>query len=373
MNKTISKHQLKGAIWASILILFSGHALQSVYEYFNFLLIIIATLGFFFLFPDLMKKRSDLLQRAFIIFIVMVALTAIKDLGRGIGSYIIFASVIIIAMWIVKIFSFDEVRDAFLSVMTFTTCVALVGYFLVNNTEFLSFLPTVTNANGVEYGMGIVFNYIKTVPERNCGMFWEPGIFATFLAVSIVFEVLLKRTKANIFHVVLFSIGIITANSAAGFALLPFCLLLFLSKSKKDKWLYYFGAGIAAFLVLLLPIVLLNLDSIIQNSFLGDNEYIQKLLTENLKEQSRLRAITHNISVFLDNPFLGAGIRGAEGQIAHVSDTSTSTYLMSVYGILGASYTIFWIIGVFRQKNLNLITKLLVLLIFFIIVNNKKG
>ena len=39
----------------------------------------------------------------------------------------------------------------------------------------------------------VVFNYIKKIPERNCGMFWEPGLFATHLAIATVFELMTKE------------------------------------------------------------------------------------------------------------------------------------------------------------------------------------
>ena len=57
--------------------------------------------------------------------------------------------------------------------------------------------------------------------------------------------------------------------------------------------------------------------------------------------------------------------------IKFVADTSTSTYLLSAFGVLGAFYTIAIIYGILRQKNVGIISKILILIIALLIVNKE--
>lgn len=75
------------------------------------------------------------------------------------------------------------------------TAISLVGYYLVNYTTLLSGLPRMINSNESEYTVGYIFNYITRMPERNCGVFWEPGVFASFLCTAMLYEILFSSQK----------------------------------------------------------------------------------------------------------------------------------------------------------------------------------
>lgn len=354
-----------------ILTLFSGHAIQTIWGYSVYLLLILGLIAFIYSIRVFSGNRINLHRGSLILFILMIICPAIVDFGAGIITYQMFLSFVLVAFFVTDKYDFDKIVPIYLSVMTWVTVIALICHYLLNNTGLLSLLPIMKNVNGIKFGVGIVFNYLVDAPNRNCGMFWEPGLFSTFLSIALVFEILFKKEKPSVVRIILFSIGIISSTSTAGYVLLVFCLLLPFVKKKRSRAAQFFSGFISLSLILAVILIALNLDAIIQGSSLADNEFVTKLLTENLADQSRLKAVTHNISLFLENPLLGAGMETITSQMKYVADTSTSTYMLSLFGVLGASYTIAWVYGIFRQKNLNILTKIVLTVIFMSIINKE--
>ena len=371
MNTQLLNKKILDIMVGAVLILFSGNALQTMSSYTTYVALFAALIAFPFVAFEIMSKKINAMRLAFIVFSLMLMLTAIKELGTAFLTYLLIGAIMLVAYRITRSYTFEEFANSFLRVMTFVTFVSLICYTLLNTTDIMELLPRVTNVNDVEYGIGVIFNYIVAVPERNCGMFWEPGIFATFLSIALVIEIAFNKGKISKFRLVVYAAGIITANSTAGFILLLLCAILLLIKNRSDHLLYYISVGFVVLLLVLSPFIIYNLDAIISGSFLADNEYIQKLLSENLKEQTRLSAFAENIRVFLDNPFFGNGIAPTEEQSNLVSDTSTSTYLLSAFGILGIFYTVFLLYGIVRQNKLNTLSKIILVVIVLFIINKE--
>ena len=71
------------------------------------------------------------------------------------------------------------------------------------------------------------------------------------------------------------------------------------------------------------------------NTPLRNNSYFAKLLSDNVKESTRYLAIWHNLTIFFDHILFGAGVNYVNQNMLYVADTSTVTYMMSVFGLLG--------------------------------------
>lgn len=270
---------------------------------------------------------------------------------------------------IVQTYSFRQIIKCYQRIMTVVAVVALVGYFLANNTKVLEILPSVSNTNNIEYKASIIFSFMPSNIDRNCGMFWEPGLLATHLTIATVFEIMCY-TKPRLIRLALFSVCLFTANSSAGFALWFLCLLLLFVKNaniSKNKF-----AGIFSMIVMLAGIaVIVNFDNILIETGLAENQYFQKLSSGSITDSSRMKALEHNLKSFLSAPFFGVGVTQAYANMEHVADTSTSTYLLSVFGLLGSLYTICWCYGIFKNVHANIFVKVLLLAIALIIVNKE--
>lgn len=353
-----------------LIVYFSGHAFQTIFTEFRYLIFIPALICLILMIFD--KDCRNLAHRHNItlwVFLIMVASTLFVEMGSGLMFYAQLVAVILTAYLVVHIYSFDVMVKFYLRLMTVVSVIAVIGYFLLNFTSVMELLPSVKNINGVEYGIGIIFNYIKSIPERNCGMFWEPGLFATHLIIATVFELMTKE-KANPFRLVLFTVSIFTANSSAGYVLWFLCIALFLIRKKSKKY----GVLKSVFSVVIMAaalLVFLNFDAILANTPLGQNEYLLKLSTDAVEGSSRSWAIVHNLEVFITDPIFGVGYSSAMQNIDRYADTSTSTFLMSVFGVLGISFTVFIAYGIMRIKNVNLFAKFIILAIALIIVNKE--
>ncbi|WP_128124369.1 hypothetical protein [Exiguobacterium sp. AM39-5BH] len=102
---------------------------------------------------------------------------------------------------------------------------------------------------------------------------------------------------------------------------------------------------------------------------------MSKLIGSNLMEQSRLSAPFHNFEMFLKSPFFGNSIEVVFDNIDFVADTSTSSFALSVFGIFGVQYTLFWIYGLTKKSEIliadSIPVKFMILLVFLIILNKE--
>lgn len=365
-------YQTKSFITIFILIIIacSGYVLQTVVwqiEYLPLLGVLFVIIPIIYV---LRYKPINIHTASFLSFVVMVMSTYITNGGESVRYYFLFLSIVTVAFGISLIYSFDIVVNLYLKLMIMITLVALAGYCLNNYTDVLQFLPHIKNLNDVEYSFGIIFSSIISIPERNCAIFWEPGLFATFLIYALVFEIIFKQGKVSINRILIFSIGIITAHSSAGYILFILSILLLLSKrTLKKEQLFLRIIKVIFFIIIICCIV--NYEAIIYMTPLREDEYIQKLLPENLMTTSRMLAIKHNLEVFMYNPIFGSGISTVLSSMQNVADTSTSTYLLSIYGGLGGLYSIWWIYAIGKLKGLNIYNKIILFAIIFSILNKE--
>lgn len=330
--------------------------------------------SFIFIIPIINEYRSGKLNIFRISLLTLLIMVMITFVSTGLSNpayYFMFMFNVLFAFGFVVIYEFEDFARIFLKIMIIVSIISLFGYFLSNNTNVLDILPLKNNTNGVTYRVGYIFNYITIIPERNCGMFWEPGLFATFLNIALVFELSFMKKKPSVFRITLFVICILTTKSSAGYALLLFIFILVMlnkDKSKIKSNLYY----IIIFILFLLSILIIfNYSAILESTGLSQNYMVQKLVFENLQDSSRYLAVKHNLSMFFSNPIFGVGIVESVKNIKYVADTSTTTYFMSIFGILGFQYTFYWVYGIMKNKEKTIFANIIILTIFIMIINKE--
>lgn len=357
---------------ALYVVLCSGYALSTVYGYTTALL----TIGIILSVLLMVLKKDwlityDLRTLACICFVLMIAFSMICNQQGDSRRYLNYVFSCLVAYAISKNISARTFYDYFSKAMVWITAISLVGYYLVNYTTLLGGLPRMSNSNGSEYTVGYVFNFITRMPERNCGVFWEPGVFASFLCAAMLYEILFSSQKTSIFRITLYSVGIFTANSSAGFALWAVCMISLLTKRKKSQDVLNVHSILSTIIFGCAIFAIANIDSIISMTIFKNNPYLAKLSSEHIASSERGFAFAHNIGIFAEYPLWGAGFKITDSMMQHYADTSTTTYFMSLFGIMGVSYTVFWIIAVLKQKKLNLYSKILVLIVVISIINKE--
>ncbi len=366
---SLSKSTVFGSFIAVIAILLSGHAAVTLFPIIQYSAYLLALVVGLLILLSLKNSRVTTQSVCLAFFAVMIVCTLVTNWDGTPFYYLWLGCLILSAYGIAEIYSFKTVASFYLKTMTVLSCIALVGYLLVNLTDLMSGLPLFMNTNGIGYRFGLIFNYIEIIPTRNCGIFWEPGLFATHLAIASIFELILHE-KPRLSRLFLFLICIITANSSAGFVLAFLIFMLyFVLKAKKNQSK---TQQLLTFILLVFCILIaLNFDTILEQTPLGENAYLQKLSTDSIFSSTRMNAIRHNLSIFLKNPLFGAGVIKVGESIDYVADTSTSAYMMSIFGFMGIGYTLLWIYGIFRQKSFSFFSKLLLTVIVLIILNKE--
>ena len=363
----IRKSLLIALFWAIFVYLFSGSPYTTINTDLSMLTVLIA----FAILPIMLffrREKNGKLLLALLLISIMILISMISHSEFYSRAYWRLLAVVIIVSYLIEKYGFRNIVKVYLDIMFFVSIISLIGYLLLNFTSLLNNLPSVTNINGVEYGVGIIFNYIKALPERNCGIFWEPGMFASYLALAIAFESIINSNSISWFRILVFVVSIITTTSSAGYVLLIFSLGIVLLRGSK---LSGYKKLLAIIVVIAIAIVAFNIDNIILNTSLAQNKYLIKLTSDRMNQSSRITSIYHNLSIFRKRVLFGAGINSVLNQMSSWADISTSTYMLSIFGVMGSLYTLFIIYGIFSQKNINIFVKLFFFFILISIVNKE--
>jgi hypothetical protein len=216
--------------------------------------------------------------------------------------------------------------------------------------------------------------YAYLLPFRNSSHFWEPGVFAAYLLLAIVFLGLTrdkfeKRRYRNI--VIVLVITLLTTMSTTGYVLLPLCLLFHLREIRLTARDVPKILGLALLLALFCTAAY-HLD------FVGEKirGYLDKIVYhERGWELTRIGGIIFDLEYIERRPFFGWGpshttrfmLHGGESIGAMGNGLSDFTTKFGLLGLITVLTSI-WI-GVYRLGKRNL-TKATLFIFFIIMVLN---
>lgn len=256
---------------------------------------------------------------------------------------------------------------------------ALLHFALVNilkiemfNFEFVSF-------NSVKYRLGLLAvsspNYMYSgLWYASLSIFWEPGIFASILLLAISCQTV-GINECNSRQIIVMSIALATTFSTAGILLLPLALVPMFFKTNSKSNIPLCLAVISA------TFILIYFSGDVINALVSFNPSIfGKLANLNLLTAStRLEAPLINLKLFFESPFTGLGLVEASDAYAREvllrasvdAQTSTSTFYMAAYGVLGAVLSLLPAIGVMRLKRIPLVRRLFMIVLLYTILNKE--
>lgn len=290
-------------------------------------------------------------------------------------SFIVPILMLTFAFTFVHVVEFEIFIKYFIRCMKFITIVSLATFICRDLILSHVSLPIVTNSNGAVYYNGVIFGFLQFYGDmniRNIGLFWEPGLFASFLIIAIVFELCLKNEKPKVINLIIFTLGLISTQSAAGYVLGLFVITLMIVKNQTDS---FWGGYI---ILILAVVVYMNYNSILDYCLTVNYELFSKLTETTMTGTTRINSNLINLDIFKDYFAFGAGFYNSNiiyGQTMWsynvAAQTSTSTYFMACVGIFGVLYSCLWVVGIWKIPNTNFITKLTILSIILIIINKE--
>jgi hypothetical protein len=194
--------------------------------------------------------------------------------------------------------------DTYVKIIYFLSIVSLLFYFLFFSPQLTNLVvshairrPLFPQTN-LDYGFTpnyIIINFNAYNEFRNSGPFWEPGAFADFLNIALLFNIF-KTNKLVNKRNVLFIITIITTLSTAGFVTLFFIISsVYLLLDPSVKKVFILIPLIVVFTVLMMNVPFL-LPKIENNVLIADND-----------NTSRFGSAVSDYYLIYKNPIVGYG------------------------------------------------------------------
>lgn len=377
-NRNFTK-KLLGVLFFVTIVLNSGYALSTItnIQHASYILLIFCCILLFFNFiasSNFVYRYIDFSLGMFLLlatfFIISIVLNY-SDFSFGTSLKPFFF--LIFAFMFTQIVQFNKFINYFLNTMKIICLIALSSYLLFIFMSLNINIPMVINSNDAVYYNGFVFFFLQEtagISERVLGIFWEPGLFASFIIFSLILEIIFKEKKLSIATVILFIITLLLTKSTAGIMMIPLIVVLLLSKVMKNKKI------ILNFLLIFSTLLLFVFQSVLVDWVISKNYAIfSKLLEGNhVSKAVRLESPIRNLSIYLDYPFFGAGF--TKGQLIYnefpkISQTSTSTFYLAALGSPGILFTIIWAYTIFKNYNLDIYMKISFFIIVFLILNKE--
>lgn len=243
----------------------------------------------------------------------------------------------------------------FISIIIYLSCTLspTLKDFLINNIA--PYFTSLNAASAIQEGGGInilIYNFqTKNLLDsvgfmRNCGPFWEPGMYAVFLSIALFINLFVYKCPRKYFNeLMIFSL--VTTFSTGGYVALS-TILLFYVMTKKN------------ILVKIISIIIfiISLSFLFNLDFVGNKIIEQINSAETGNDISRFSAILTQFEMIRDKPITGGAI------IEDYVDPEDSTTLASglfftfiQYGIpIGILFYILYFIsikGLFKQNTNN--------------------
>lgn len=362
-----------------LLIYNSGYVLSTAsqnYTVYSLILGILLLLPFI-LKVNFLRKKIDIYYFAYLFFIISILLTFIFNFNiTEVNIYTKYLLIITFAFLLTVLYDFSYFKKMFVNTMVIITVVSLSFYFLFNILDLPINVPVFINVNGIEYYnfYNLYFNFLR-FPERNSAIFWEPGLFSSFVIIAILLEVSFKK-KSNAFKLMVLFLGLYSSQSTAAFILSFILIILIANKKMFGLKKYFFILSITVVIVILL----IYFNQLIEFLYSWKPDLFGKIYESERTLTTRLNSPLLNIKIFLENPIFGVGFSDAtilynnlmSFQDSVVSaQTSTTLYMMASLGIFGLGYTVFLFIGVYRIKHLDIISKFCVFTLMIFIINKE--
>ncbi len=324
-------------------------------------------------FSSLIKDNADLVVYLVSILMILVSFVFTREFAYYL-SYIRILLLITFAFFVSQLIRFNDFIAFFSNSMLIISIVSLLFFTLTNLFGNKWFLNQFENVNGVLFNnyFNIYFTYNYSW-KRNMAIFWEPGVYGSFLILAILSELIFKKTNYLKISVFIFSL-VLTFSTAA---YIIACLLVFIFISEK----FNNRKGN----ILLYSLIILSLISLVFYkevfTFLSKFfPFFNKLITQNISLTTRLNSPLVNFTIFQNNILYGAGIHGAEVKYLEYisllpelidSQTSTTGMYIAKFGVLGVLFSFLTLLSPILVKNRRLITRFFVIMMFFLIINKE--
>lgn len=323
----------------------------------------------------LKRKRPTWLVIAFSLFALSAFLTIFTSGEMGsLMMYMSYGLRIFCAFVIARLFNFDKFVkyfQIFIFILTLFATVIFV-YTLITGIDY-SVFPVFYSGKGRAF-YNYFFLSFQFGEKRMQGIFWEPGLLATFLLLALSFEILFRKKIRKIFLFV-YLLGLVLTFSTFGYLCLVLVLVLLVNKKVERFWLagllYFLLFGSVMSLMIFANDIVPILSRLLPGVF-GKLEQKGKII---IFGGDRLNSIRFDFECWLQKPIFGNGMSKMTEYYAEAaltknihSQTSTLTYFMAEFGLLGLIFPAFLLVGIFFSKKIELENKIIFSILYLLIL-----
>ena len=337
--------------------------------------IYIFTNGSSYIADIIKKKRPTWMIVVFSVFAFSAFLTIFTSKETSsLMMYMSYGLRIFCAFLISRLFNFNKfVKYYQVCIFVLTLFAILVFlYTFITGLDY-SFFPLFYSSKGRAF-YNYFFLSFQFGESRMQGLFWEPGLLATFLLLALSFEILFRKKIRKIFFIV-YLLGLLLTFSTFGYLCLTLVLILLVNKKISNFWIagllyiLLFGS-VTSFLVFsndIIPLLSKYLPSVF-----GKLEQKGRII---IFGGDRLNSIRFDFECWLKNPIFGNGMAKMNEYYAEAaltqnlhSQTSTLTYYLAEFGILGLAFPVFFLLGLFFSKKIELEDKIIFSILYLLIL-----
>ena len=200
---------------------------------------------------------------------------------------------------------------------------------------------------------------------RNCGAFWEPGMFAIFLNIALLINLLINKTALFSLKNIVIIIAEITTFSTTGFIVLFLIIISSLILNKRIEL-------VLLYIPILITILLLSYTYVWKLDFMSE-KISDQVNNANYSRSSRFGAALYHFEELKESPFTGVSLGVAEREKDQSFEDRVVTpngisIIFFVWGIpVGLLYFILFYMGLSRWLRFNRINNRLIHFFFFFI------
>lgn len=291
-----------------ILLCFSGNPIVTRGSYSDILLVGYTFIFFTYtLFTIKIEKIKKIIEILSLILILIFLIVFFQNITLGYVSYPgTIGYVIKIILGLSTILYYQHVKidfiETYIKTLAFLALLSL-PFFILNQFGYygLELKSSITKSL-------LIHTSIMHLPNRfiarNCGMFWEPGAFAGYLILALVFIAIKNRKfqigpyKKEVFWIL---IALLTTTSTTGFIVLGFILVVYSSQNYR-----YGKILIVPFVLAIMNYAYFSLDFMQQKI---EKQYQNAIeMDENEISASRFGALKMDLVYIKSQPLIGNGL-----------------------------------------------------------------
>lgn len=278
------------------------------------------------------------------------------------------------AVFLTYFVSYKEVAKIYvviIAVLAVYSVLTTYGLRLIPDSGLLS-VPVFSNTNNVEfYNFGLAFVSQSYVKNRNFGIFREPGVYQYFLLLALFlnnFTVDWQKTSRCWLVNGILAVTMLTTMATGGFVELGILavILFFRKKLYRSRTVCFVVA--AGFIIGLIGVgMIIRQKGQLYWELYG--MFVSKFLPGEESGIDRLNSILTNAMYFLRNPLAGELV--SEVLYSVQNNTSSTTILFAILGLLGGSLNIAAWFALVWKKEQGIATNLGLLLVLFMSFNTQ--